>query len=120
MTYALASVVFVGGSWVSRGGHNVLEPAASGKPIFFGPYMENYSSIAATLVRVGAAMQVRNGEELAESLDRLLDRPAELLEMGQKAKSFVLENQDAVERNLQVIERFLCASVEERKAGAAA
>jgi 3-deoxy-D-manno-octulosonic-acid transferase len=106
-TYASASVVFVGGSWVSRGGHNVLEPAASGKPVFFGPYMENYSSIAATLVQVGAAMQVQNGEDLAEALHRLLDRPDELLKMGQKAKSFVLENQGAVERNLDVIERVL-------------
>jgi 3-deoxy-D-manno-octulosonic-acid transferase len=120
MTYPLATVVFVGGSWVSRGGHNVLEPAASGKPVFFGPHMENYSSIATSLVRVGAAMQVQNGKELAESLDRLLDRPAVLLEMGQKARSFVLENQGAVERNLEVIERFLRSSVEERKAGAAA
>jgi 3-deoxy-D-manno-octulosonic-acid transferase len=82
--------------------------------------MENYSSIATSLVRVGAAMQVQNGKELAESLDRLLDRPAVLLEMGQKARSFVLENQGAVERNLEVIERFLRSSVEERKAGAAA
>ena len=108
ITYALASVVFVGGSWVSRGGHNVLEPAASGKPVFFGPYMENYSSIAANLVRVGAAIQVQNGEELAEALQGLLDRPAELREMGQKGRSFVLENQGAVERTLEVIERTLC------------
>jgi 3-deoxy-D-manno-octulosonic-acid transferase len=120
VTYPLATAVFVGGSWVSRGGHNVLEPAASGKPVFFGPHMENYSSIATNLVRIGAAIQVQNGKDLAESLDRLLERPAELLEMGQRARRFVLENQDAVERNLEVIERFLRSGVDARKAGAAA
>jgi 3-deoxy-D-manno-octulosonic-acid transferase len=120
VTYPLATAVFVGGSWVSRGGHNVLEPAAAGKPVFFGPHMENYSSIATNLMRIGAAMQVENGKHLAESLDRLLERPAELAEMGQKAKSFVLENQDAVERNLEVIERYLRARADDAKAGAAA
>jgi 3-deoxy-D-manno-octulosonic-acid transferase len=82
--------------------------------------MENYSSIATNLVRIGAAIQVQNGKDLAESLDRLLERPAELLEMGQRARRFVLENQDAVERNLEVIERFLRSGVDARKAGAAA
>ena len=105
--YRLAAMVFVGGSWVRRGGHNVLEPAAWGKPVFFGPHMENYSSAAATLMRLGAAMEVKNGEELAVVLDDLLGRPEKLAEMGRNAKAFVLENQGAVDRNLEVIETLL-------------
>jgi 3-deoxy-D-manno-octulosonic-acid transferase len=107
--YGLAESVFVGGSWVSRGGHNVMEPAAWGKPLFFGPHMENYSSAAATLVRLGAAREVRDGVELAEVLGDLVGRPDQLSEMGRSAKSFVLENQGAVERNLEVIEAVLTA-----------
>ena len=108
--YALAAMVFVGGSWVSRGGHNVMEPAAWGKPVFFGPHMENYSSAAATLVRAGAAMEVQNGEELAARLDHLFGRPEKLAEMGRNAKAFVLQNQGAVERNLEAIEAVLTAA----------
>ena len=118
-TYPLATAVFVGGSWASRGGHNVLEPAAAGKPVFFGPHMENYSSIATNLMRIGAAMQVEDGKHLAEALDRLLDQRAELVQMGEKARSFVLENQDAVERNVEVIERYLRSGVDHGRAGAA-
>ena len=61
--YAQATIVFVGGSWVERGGHNVMEPAAWGKPIFFGPHMDNYSSVAAALVRLGAAVEIQDGEK---------------------------------------------------------
>jgi 3-deoxy-D-manno-octulosonic-acid transferase len=105
--YALGTFIFVGGSLVRRGGHNVLEPAAWGKPIFFGPYMEHYSGIAATLEREGAAIQVRSGKELAAQIDRLIKDNGRLVEMGRKAASFVAKNQGAVERNLDVIERVL-------------
>ena len=118
--YKLAAMVFVGGSWVRRGGHNVMEPAAWGKPVFFGPHMENYSSAAATLIRLGAAMEVKNGEELAVVLDDLLDQPEKLAEMGRNAKAFVLENQGAVDRNLEVIETLLGSSESVQRAQARA
>jgi 3-deoxy-D-manno-octulosonic-acid transferase len=105
--YALGTFIFVGGSLVRRGGHNVLEPAAWGKPIFFGPHMEHYSGIASMLEREGAAIQVKSGEELAIQIDRLIKDNGRLLEMGQKAASFVAKNQGAVERNLDVIEKIL-------------
>jgi 3-deoxy-D-manno-octulosonic-acid transferase len=108
--YGQASMVFVGGSWVKRGGHNVMEPAAWGKPLFFGPYMDNYSSIAAALVRSGAAVEVRNGEELAIQIEDLLDHAEKLAEMGRLAKGLVESNQDAVARNLDVVENVLVAT----------
>ncbi|MGH7852089.1 MAG: 3-deoxy-D-manno-octulosonic acid transferase [Candidatus Binatia bacterium] len=105
--YSLAHFVFVGGSFVKRGGHNILEPAAWGKPIFFGPYMENYSSIAETAAREGAAIRVSHGAELAEHVASLMDQPARAAAMGRKASALVQRNQGAVERNLAIIESLL-------------
>ena len=57
--YQVATVVFVGGSLVDAGGHNILEPAVFGKPIVFGPYMQNFAEIARTFLDNGAAIQVQ-------------------------------------------------------------
>lgn len=105
--YSLAHFVFVGGSFVKRGGHNILEPAAWGKPIFFGPFMENYSSIAETAERDGAALRVANGSELAAHIERLIHDPAGAAAMGRKASTLVRSNQDVVERDLAMIETLL-------------
>ena len=105
--YSLAQFVFVGGSFVKRGGHNILEPAAWGKAIFFGPHMENYSSIAETVEREGAAIRVANGVELAEHIERLIGDPRRASEMGRRASALVRSNQGVVERNLAVIETLL-------------
>jgi 3-deoxy-D-manno-octulosonic-acid transferase len=105
--YALGTFIFIGGSLVDRGGHNVLEPASWGKPIFFGPHMENYSDIASILEKEGAGVRVRNGEELAAQIDGLIRDNGRLLTMGERASSFVNQNQGAVEKNLDHIERIL-------------
>ena len=62
--YQIATVVFVGGSLVPAGGHNILEPAAFGKPIVFGPHMENFAEIAEAFLANDAAVQVRSEREL--------------------------------------------------------
>jgi 3-deoxy-D-manno-octulosonic-acid transferase len=105
--YALGTFIFVGGSLVRRGGHNILEPASWGKPIFFGPYMDHYSGIADMLEREGAAIRVRSGEELARQIERLARNPDQLVEMGRKAALFVARNQGSLEKNLDVIQRIL-------------
>lgn len=105
--YSLAHFVFVGGSFVKRGGHNIFEPAAWGKPIFFGPYMENYSSIAETSVREGAAIRVTDGSEMARHIASLMDQPARAADMGRKASALVQRNQGVVERNMAIIESLL-------------
>ena len=73
--YQIATAVFVGGSLVPAGGHNILEPAAHGKPIVFGPHMENFQEIAETFLANGAAIQVQNERELEDTLRRPDGRP---------------------------------------------
>jgi 3-deoxy-D-manno-octulosonic-acid transferase len=103
----LGTFIFVGGSLVKRGGHNILEPASWGKPIFFGPHMDHYSAIADTLEREGAAIRVNSGEELACQIERLAQQPDQLAEMGRNAALFVARNQGSLEKNLDVIQRIL-------------
>ena len=67
--YALATVVFVGGSLVPAGGHNVLEAAVAGKAVIVGPHMENFQEIADQFRAEGALVQVRSAEELARRGD---------------------------------------------------
>src|SRR4051812_28478066 len=61
--FQIATVVFVGGSLVPAGGHNILEPAVFGKPIIFGPHMENFAEIARTFLDNGAAIQIADERE---------------------------------------------------------
>src|SRR5213079_3489671 len=70
--YQLATAVFVGGSLVDHGGHNILEPAIFGKPIVFGPYMQNFKEIAEAFIANGAAVCVQSERELDEELLSLL------------------------------------------------
>ena len=73
--YQLATAVFVGGSLVNHGGHNILEPAIFGKPIVFGPHMQNFQEIADAFMTNGAAMQVQSDRELEEALLTLVTDP---------------------------------------------
>src|SRR6186997_1457197 len=70
--YQIATVVFVGGSLVATGGHNVLEPAVFGKPIVFGPHMQNFLEIAEAFVSNGAGVQLAGEEQLEESFLTLM------------------------------------------------
>ena len=74
--YALSDAAFVGGSLVDWGGHNILEPAYYGKPVFFGPHMQNFARLADSFIRAGAARIVRTDAEL---VDMFLLRDAEAL-----------------------------------------
>lgn len=103
--YEAATVVFVGGSLVDKGGHNILEPAAHGKPVIFGPHMENFSEIAAAFLSAGAAIQVRDSLELENTLLRLLDMPAERERLGTAARAVLESNRGARERTFEVIQR---------------
>jgi 3-deoxy-D-manno-octulosonic-acid transferase len=67
-----ATVVFMGKSLTAHGGQNPAEAVAAGKPVVFGPNMENFASLAAQLVREGGALQVFDATELEEELARLL------------------------------------------------
>jgi len=84
--YGLADAVFVGGSLVNWGGHNVLEPAMLGKPIVVGPHMQNFRAIADSLLAAGGLVQVDGASGLAPALGRLLEHPGEAAAIGERAR----------------------------------
>ena len=103
--YALSDAAFVGGSLVDWGGHNILEPAYYGKPVFFGPYMRNFAFLAESFIRAGGARIVRTDEELVDMF--LLRDEAGLREMGDKAKAHLASLGGATNRTILAIERFM-------------
>jgi 3-deoxy-D-manno-octulosonic-acid transferase len=102
--FRCASVVYMGGSLVPTGGHNVLEPARYGKPIVFGPHMENFRDIARLFLERKAAIQIPDAAELAPAIARIFDNPQTTVEMGCNALALVQQNSGATERVLQVLE----------------
>jgi 3-deoxy-D-manno-octulosonic-acid transferase len=107
--YAVADVVFVGKSLVNLGGQNPLEPAALGKAILFGPHMFNFELIARTLIQGGGAVEVASEKELLARANELLEDRARSDTLGERAHEVYVRNRGAVERTLQVLERFLSA-----------
>ena len=105
--YALAEVVFVGGSLVPVGGHNVLEPAMRGKPVLFGPHISNFREGAELLERSGGGLVVKDGEELARELTRLLEDGDLAARMGEAARQAFAGRQGAVNATLDLIARHL-------------
>lgn len=105
--YGLADVVFVGGSLVPWGGHNMLEPALRRKPVVFGPHNMNFRESADLLLRSGGAVQVHDGQELRAALQRLLEDPELRARMGEAGFQTVWARQGAVAETLELIQRFL-------------
>ena len=105
--YQVATVVFVGGSLVDFGGHNILEPAIFGKPILFGPHMQNFKEIADAFVTNDAAMQVQSDRALEEALLTLIVDPVRRAQLGAGARALVEANRGAKEKTLAVIEELL-------------
>lgn len=113
VAYRLARLVFVGGSFVTRGGQNVLEPAAQGKPVLFGPHMENFKDSVQVLQGRGG-IQVGTPEQLFKVADELLSRPDQLEELGALARRAVSAIRGASARNVE----HLLATLPPGKAGA--
>jgi len=101
--YRLADGVFVGGSLVNSGGHNILEPAAFGKVPVFGPSMENFAAVAARFVESQAAIQVESPEDAGVEMIHLLKDPAKMQRMGGAAKQLVETSRGALDRALAEI-----------------
>jgi 3-deoxy-D-manno-octulosonic-acid transferase len=101
--YQVATVVFVGGSLVDHGGHNILEPAIFGKPIVFGPHMHNFKEIADTFLSNDAAVRVPSDRELEEALLALVTDPVRRAGLGAAARALVEANRGAKEKTLGVI-----------------
>jgi len=101
--YQIATVVFVGGSLVPSGGHNILEPAVHGKPVVFGPFMENFAEIAETFLASQAAVQVRSSRELEDVVVELMGDPVRRAGLGAAARALVDANRGAKHRTMQVL-----------------
>jgi 3-deoxy-D-manno-octulosonic-acid transferase len=105
--YQLATVVFVGGSLVDHGGHNILEPAIFGKPILFGPHMQNFREIAETFTGSGAAIQVASDRELDDAILGLVRDPVHRAGLGAAARALVEANRGAKAKTLTVLSDLL-------------
>jgi len=115
--FELADVVFVGGSLVPTGGHNLLEPAFWAKPIVFGPHMWNFRDIAQLFLHAGAALQVRGVQELSRITLELLGNTAQQRALGQAAKQVLGNHAGATERVLEQVKEWLDAGIPARARG---
>jgi len=108
--YSVATVVFVGGSLVKHGGQNMIEPAALGRPVVFGPHTWNFRDTVELLVGSGGAVQIEGSDELPAVLDELLGSAERRDELGARARHLIRQSKGATERNFEAIRPFLNAT----------
>ena len=102
-TYSIASIVFCGGSLEPLGGQNILEAAVWGKPVFYGPSMEDFLDAKALLDKTGGGIQVKDDRELAERMLYYLTHPDEADAVGKLAREAVMSNKGSAEKHAAVI-----------------
>jgi len=105
--WGVATIAFVGGSFGSRGGQNMIEPAAYGAAVSFGPNTWNFRDIVAALLAAEAAVVVNDGEALASFVRRCLEEPEFAAALGQQAQSLVRSNLGATSRTITLLEQQL-------------
>ncbi len=105
MLYAASDVAFVGGSMVPVGGHNILEAAAVGTPVLFGPYMMNFKDIAQGVLRQDAAIQCQTKNEIVTAIADLYADTAYRQSLAEKGKAFVRQNQGAITRIFDILDQ---------------
>lgn len=101
--YSLADISFVGGSLVSKGGHNPIEPAAMSIPVMFGPHMEDFSEIADDLIANGGATLVRNSQEIAAIVTNLIQNKNVRIQQGAAAKDCVDKQRGVIKKHLELL-----------------
>lgn len=105
--YSAADIVFVGGSLIKKGGHNILEPASLGKPIVFGPHMFNFRDIAALFLEHKAALMVQDQQDLETELERLMHDTGGAAALVDKARELFKENQGATQKTVAFIKEII-------------
>jgi 3-deoxy-D-manno-octulosonic-acid transferase len=98
--YRRSAVAFVGGSLVPLGGHSPWEAAAAGRPVLLGPHTENCARLVERLAREGAALRVRDAEDLTREVTRALRDPEDAARRGRLARESVLRLAGAAERTV--------------------
>jgi 3-deoxy-D-manno-octulosonic-acid transferase len=102
--FQYATVVFMGGSLVAKGGHNILEPARYRKPIVFGPHMQNFRDMAKLFLDAKAAIQIQSASELMPAIAKILAHPDAAAELGRSAASIIEQNAGATDRVLRFLQ----------------
>ncbi len=105
--YQICDLALVGGSLVKQGGHNPVEPASCGKPVIFGPYMDDFEEISQDLVSSGGSIQAASAADLYEQMQKLICSPELRRQMGKKNLDFIRKKQGVVEKHLKIIRDFL-------------
>jgi 3-deoxy-D-manno-octulosonic-acid transferase len=102
-----ADIGFVGGSMGTRGGQNVIEPAAYGVAVCFGPNTHNFRDVVQLLLERQAAVVVRDGQELTDFVQACLEGQPRVQPLGARARQLVAEHLGATERTVGLIERLI-------------
>lgn len=102
--YGTADVAFVGGSLVPHGGHNLLEPAALSRPVITGPHYFNFLEVTKQFLEHQAAIEVKNPEQLADTVIELLKAPQRRAVMGDAGKQLIEQSKGASQRLLNLID----------------
>ena len=107
LLYAVADVAFVGGSLVATGGHNMIEPAAMGRPVVSGPHLHNFAQVAELLRQADALFEVTDQHTLAERVVALVGDPAAARHAGGAGQEVVIRNRGALDRVEALVARTL-------------
>ncbi len=103
--YAVGTLIVIGKSFVARGGQNPVEPISAGRPVIFGPNMENFAAIAGALVARSGAVQVRDADQLATKAAELLRSPTTREELVRNARHVLAAHHGATERTVDLLQR---------------
>lgn len=101
--YSLVDLVFVGGSLVPVGGHNLAEPAVAGCPVIYGPWMQNFKDMEEEFRSAGAGVRVADARGLERSAIELFQDPDARRRMAERSRAVVAANAGATDRNLEEI-----------------
>ena len=105
--YSIGTLIFVGGSLVRVGGHNILEPLFFKKPVLFGPFMDHFREISDEVIRRGAGIRVRESGEMVLHIKTLLENASLRSDMGKCGFEIIRDNRGATEKTLGTIFRFV-------------
>ncbi len=105
--FSLASVVFIGGSLVPRGGQNILEPAAWGKMVLFGPSTEDFRDARDILVSAGSGIEVTGTEDLIREVAGVLSNPARAEILGKRGREEILKHVGSARKNAEILAKLL-------------
>jgi 3-deoxy-D-manno-octulosonic-acid transferase len=114
--WGTAHIAYVGGSMGRRGGQNMIEPAAYGAAISFGPHTRNFREVVRAMLAAQAAVVVHDGEDLAAFVQRCLDLPHYAVELGCSARELVLRHQGAADHTIELLSKLVGDETQSRRA----